>query len=150
MVISERTHNFLSQFSALQHFVVIELELDLIPITENSLHSILIHMVCLFLYGYIIIYLIFYLSINFFLSQVSAENKIAKNPFIQPWVSPENTKFDHIAAALKNVPKIGDKKIACLVEKFGSLQNISKATVEELTGLLGSAALAKSVWEYFN
>ena len=88
-------------------------------------------------------------NFGYYFIQVSTENKIAKNPFLQPWTNPENTKLDHITAALKNVPKIGDKKIALLIEKFGSLQNISKATVDEMTGLLG-AALAKSVWEYFN
>lgn len=55
----------------------------------------------------------------------------------------------HVSIALKNIPKIGEKKIMMLVERFGSLHNIAIATVEDLSSLLG-ASLAQIVWDYFN
>lgn len=79
--------------------------------------------------------------------QVSAENKISKNPFMQP-LKIQSDQSNHISNALKNVPKIGDKKIAMLVERFGSLQSIAMASVEDLS-LLGPG-LAREVRDYFN
>ncbi len=61
----------------------------------------------------------------------------------------QSDQSTHISNALKNVPKIGDKKIAMLVERFGSLQSIAMASVEDLTSLLGPT-LAREVWDYFN
>ena len=55
----------------------------------------------------------------------------------------------HISVALKNIPKVGDKKIMLLVERFGSLQNIAMAPLEDLASLLGSS-LAQLVFDYFN
>lgn len=80
--------------------------------------------------------------------QVSAENKITKNPFLQPLKNQEELSA-HISVALKNIPKVGDKKITLLVERFGSLQNLAMASVEDLASLLG-ASLAQLVWDYFN
>lgn len=77
-----------------------------------------------------------------------AENKIAKNPFLTPIKVEENDK-DHMISTLKNIPKLGDKKIAQLLTKYPSLQRISSASVEELSELLGFS-LADLVWEYFN
>lgn len=45
VIVCERTYLSLQQFSALQQFAVLELDLDLIPVTENSLSSLLIQMV---------------------------------------------------------------------------------------------------------
>lgn len=58
---------------------------------------------------------------------------------------------DHtdLMAVLKNVPKLGDKKIALLLDRFGSLQNIATASLEEMTHLLGASS-ANHVWDYFN
>jgi len=72
-----------------------------------------------------------------------------KNPFKQPVARNPDEQNEHIVAALKNVPKIGDKKILQLLEKFGSLQNVATASLDELTSLLGPS-LASSVWDYFN
>jgi len=123
VVIAERTLLSLQQFDALQQFAVLELGIDLIPISENCLHILLIQM-------------------------VYAENKIAKNPFLTPIKVEENDK-DHMISTLKNIPKLGDKKIAQLLTKYPSLQRISSASVEELSELLGYS-LADLVWEYFN
>ena len=67
---------------------------------------------------------------------------------MQPLKSHE-IQIDPIATVLNNVPKIGEKKIALLIDRFGSLQNIAMATLDQLNPLLGPA-LAQSVWEYFN
>lgn len=45
IVVAERTPITLQQFTVLQKFAVIELELDLIPITENTLHVLIVQMV---------------------------------------------------------------------------------------------------------
>ena len=45
VIAADRTYLCLQQFSALQQFAVLELELDLIPVAENSLHTLLIQMV---------------------------------------------------------------------------------------------------------
>jgi len=45
VVIAERTLLSLQQFDALQQFAVLELGIDLIPISENCLHILLIQMV---------------------------------------------------------------------------------------------------------
>lgn len=55
----------------------------------------------------------------------------------------------HIISTLKNIPKLGDKKITQLLTKYPSLQRVSSASVEELSELLGYS-LANLVWEYFN
>lgn len=47
IVVAERTPITLKQYAVLQKFAVIELELDLIPITENTLHALIVQMVCL-------------------------------------------------------------------------------------------------------
>lgn len=124
VIVAERTYLSLQQFSSLQQFAVLELELDLIPVTENGLHSLLVQM-------------------------VSAENKISKNPFLHPSKIQDEELSAHVSIALKNIPKIGEKKIMMLMERFGSLHNIAIATVEDLSSLLG-ASLAQIVWDYFN
>lgn len=45
VVVAERTPKSAEHFSALQDFAVFQLELDLIPITENTLHVLLVQMV---------------------------------------------------------------------------------------------------------
>lgn len=73
---------------------------------------------------------------------------MAKNPFLQPLKNKEELTA-HMSVALKNIPKVGDKKIMLLVERFGSLQNIAMASVEDLSSVLGPS-LAQFVWDYFN
>lgn len=79
---------------------------------------------------------------------MTAENKIAKNPLLQPIKNQEDLS-SHMTNALKNVPRVGDKKIALLIERFRSLQNIAMASVEELSSILGMS-LGQLVWDYFN
>ena len=45
VIVVERSQSTLQQFASLQQFATIELELNVIPITENSLHTLLIQMV---------------------------------------------------------------------------------------------------------
>jgi len=123
VVIAERTLSSTQQFSALQQFAVLELGIDLIPVTENCLHVLLIQL-------------------------VYAENKMSKNPFLVP-LKVDIKDTEHIISALRNIPKLGDKKIAQLLKQFPSLHGIATASVEQLAELLGFS-LATSVWEYFN
>ena len=77
-----------------------------------------------------------------------AENKMSKNPFLVP-LKVDIKDTEHIISALRNIPKLGDKKIAQLLKQFPSLHGIATASVEQLAELLGFS-LATSVWEYFN
>lgn len=75
--------------------------------------------------------------------------KMKKNPFLEPLKGSETASTNHIPAALKTIPKLGDKKAAQLIERFGSLQKIASATLDDLVSVLG-ATLGQSVWELFN
>lgn len=68
---------------------------------------------------------------------------------MQPLKTQDEELSAHVSVTLKNIPKIGEKKIMMLVERFGSLHNIAMASVEDLSSLLG-ASLAQLVWDYFN
>lgn len=67
---------------------------------------------------------------------------------MMPSKTEDATSSDYIIAALKVIPKLGDKKISLLIERYGSLKNIGSAKLDELSSLLGSA-LGQSVWEFF-
>ena len=51
-------------------------------------------------------------------------------------------------SALDNIPGIGNKRKELLLKKFGSITNIRKATLEELSGVIGKAS-AQNIKEYF-
>ena len=51
-------------------------------------------------------------------------------------------------SALDNIPGIGSKRKELLLKKFGSITNIRKATLEELSDVIGKAS-AQNVKEYF-
>ena len=51
-------------------------------------------------------------------------------------------------SALDNIPGIGNKRKELLLKKFGSITNIRKATLEELSDVIGKAS-AQNVKEYF-
>lgn len=51
-------------------------------------------------------------------------------------------------SALDNIPGIGSKRKELLLKKFGSITAIRKATLEELTDVLGKAS-AQNIREYF-
>ena len=73
-----------------------------------------------------------------------------KNPFLEPPKgSDTSASTKHIPAALKVIPKLGDKKAAQLIERFGSLQKVASATLDDLVSVLG-ATLGQTVWEFFN
>ena len=57
----------------------------------------------------------------------------------------------NLASELKEIDGIGDKKRKALVDKFGGIENIKRASEDELaeTGGIGKA-LAKTIKEYFN
>ena len=47
-----------------------------------------------------------------------------------------------------SIPGIGSKRKELLLKKFGSITNIRKATLEELSDMIGKAS-AENVKEYF-
>lgn len=51
-------------------------------------------------------------------------------------------------SALDNIPGIGSKRKELLLKKFGSITNIRKATLEELSDVIGKAS-AQNIKEYF-
>jgi excinuclease ABC subunit C len=57
----------------------------------------------------------------------------------------------HISSELENIKGIGESKIRELIKDFGSVENIKKASVEELAKTKGiSGALAERIYDYFN
>ena len=57
----------------------------------------------------------------------------------------------NLASELKEIDGIGDKKRKALVDKFGGIENIKRASEDELAGTEGiGKALAKTIKEYFN
>jgi len=44
---------------------------------------------------------------------------------------------------------VGDKRKAALLEKFGSIENISRASVDELAAVV-DIRTARAVYQYFN
>lgn len=56
-----------------------------------------------------------------------------------------------LESQLEDIPGIGKKRRELLMRHFGSLNNLKKATLEEITGLDGmNVKTAQSVWNYFN
>ena len=72
-----------------------------------------------------------------------------KNTFLSVSKKSRDEDGPKLLSALKNVPKLGDKKVQQLLEKFDSIHSIATAPVEQLISVLG-AAVGQSVWEYFN
>ena len=57
----------------------------------------------------------------------------------------------NLASELKEIDGIGDKKKKALVDKFGGIENIKRASEDELAETEGiGKALAKTIKEYFN
>lgn len=57
----------------------------------------------------------------------------------------------NLASELKEIDGIGDKKRKALVDKFGGIENIKRASEDELAETEGiGKALAKTIKEYFN
>ena len=56
-----------------------------------------------------------------------------------------------IKSKLDEIPGIGPTKKALLLKKFGSTENISKASIEELTKIKGiNKNLAHTILQYLN
>ena len=54
----------------------------------------------------------------------------------------------NFASKLQEIPGVGAKTKKILLQKFGSLKGVSKATIKELQGVPGiGAKLAKEIWE---
>ena len=55
-----------------------------------------------------------------------------------------------LVSELEGIEGIGEKRSALLLSRFGDIQGISRAPIEELTGVLGDRAVARRVHEYFH
>ncbi|RNA34190.1 Fanconi anemia-associated of 24 kDa [Brachionus plicatilis] len=114
-------------FSSIQEFCSIELKIQIIPVegANNIAQYLERHM----------------------MSDLQNE----KNPFTKDLSI--NTNDQTICSqlylnCLKNIPKIGDKNAKIILKTYKNLKSLSKASMEELTTLIGSSS-AKAVYEFF-
>ncbi|WKY48517.1 excinuclease ABC subunit UvrC [Eubacteriaceae bacterium ES3] len=60
-------------------------------------------------------------------------------------------KKEMLASVLEEIPGVGEKRRKALMFHFGRLENIKKATLEELTGVSGmNQKLAQAVYDFFH
>ncbi|XP_076072991.1 Fanconi anemia core complex-associated protein 24-like isoform X2 [Mytilus galloprovincialis] len=75
---------------------------------------------------------------TFLAQMVHVEGHKETNPFTK---KKRSTPLDQaLLASVKSIPKLGEVKSRMLLEKFGSLQAISKASIQELTAVVGKAS----------
>ncbi|RXG69089.1 Fanconi anemia core complex-associated protein 24 [Armadillidium vulgare] len=123
VVIAERTLLTKEIYVRLQRFVGIELGMSIIPV--NTIEE----------------------TARLLKQMVTCEAKRQSNPFRV--LSKDNSPDDSILATLQTVPGFGDKKALLAIEKFSTLENIIKASEEELAEVVGAAA-AKSAYKFFH
>ena len=138
VVICTRSIDSVRDFNNVQNFCVIELGLPFIPIGENINRHI----------SQVILQLI----------NVSNPSKRRKNPF-KFGTLPQNKK-DHkkanivetadqqICKTIQTIPGMGEKKARLLIQKFGSLYDISNQPAETLAKVVG-VATANSTYNFF-
>ena len=126
-------------FNNVQKFCVIELSLPFIPIPENINRHI----------PQVILQLI----------DVSNPTKRRKNPFKfgvvpknkkdvkKPGIIVESTEM-HVCKTLQTIPGISEKKAKLLIEKFGSIYDISDQSVETIAKVVG-VSTATSIYNFF-
>ncbi|XP_052068236.1 Fanconi anemia core complex-associated protein 24-like [Mytilus californianus] len=114
VVIGERTGTSSQYFCPLQKFCVMELGFSLIPVPSQK-------------------------EAGTFLAQmVHVEGHKEANPFTR---KKRSAPLDQaLLASVKSIPKLGEVKSRMLLEKFGSLHAISKASIQELTTVVGKAS----------
>lgn len=113
VVIGERTATSSQYFSSLQKFCVMELGFSLVPVPSQREAG------------------------SFLAQMVHAEGHKETNPFTKKKRPPPLDQA--LLATVKCTPKLGDVKARILLEKFGSLYAISKASYQQLTDVVGKA-----------
>lgn len=70
------------------------------------------------------------------------------NPTV-PYVR-SNSKEDVLTGMLTAIPKVGPIRAYKLVERFGSMEALTKASVSEIAKTIGSTRIAEIVYEYLH
>ncbi|XP_042860487.1 Fanconi anemia core complex-associated protein 24-like [Penaeus japonicus] len=124
IVVAQKTAHTEEQFSNLQKFVCVELDLAIVPVrTISEAAQLLAQM-------------------------VTCEAKVNANPFC---MKPKtvNSSDAGILATTTAVPGLGEKRARQLLEHFGSLYKIANATQENLASVVGNST-ASSVYDFFH
>lgn len=141
VVICARSPDSINYFNDVQNFCVIELGLPFIPITENLNHQI----------TQVILQLI----------DISNPSKRRKNPFkfgVTPQNKTESKKKSTLTITsteqqtiktLCTIPNLGEKKAKQLLQKFGSIYEISNQSAETMSKVVG-VTTATSVYDFLN
>ena len=141
VVICARLADSQADFNNVQNFCVIELGLPFIPVSENIDSQI----------TQVILQLI----------DTSNPSKRRKNPF-KFGVIPQNierrkkcsgiipcTKEQEVSKTLQTIPGLGEKKTRQLLQKFGSIYEISNQSPESLAKVVG-VSTATSIYNFLN
>ena len=140
MVICARSSDSGEDFNNVQNFCIIELGLPFIPIPENVNRHI----------SQVLLQLI----------DISNPCKRRKNPFKFGVVvknKKENKRQNliitnteqQISNTLQTIPGMGEKKAKLLLQKFGSIYEISNQQADTLAKVVG-VSVAKSIYNFFN
>jgi len=123
VVIVEKTHISCQYFQTLQKFAVLELGLTLMPVINQTEAA------------------------NLLVQMVHTENNPAHNVLHK---SKKHKSVDaSVLATVQCIPRLGEVKAKHLLEKFGSIHNINKATMQELSDVIGKN-LGQTVWKFLH
>ncbi|XP_045214189.1 Fanconi anemia core complex-associated protein 24-like [Mercenaria mercenaria] len=123
LVMAEKTASSSQYYQSLQKFVAMELGFIITPVpSQNEAAGLLAQM-------------------------VHTENKLESNPFRKKR-KPRNLD-ECLLATVQCIPKLGGVKARKLLEQFQSLEAISAASVEELSGVVGKAS-AQNIRSFFD
>ncbi|XP_059143450.1 Fanconi anemia core complex-associated protein 24-like [Physella acuta] len=117
IVIVEKTLTSSQYFHDIQKFCVTELGLDLIPVSnQKEAASFLIQLVCM-------------------------ESHLDNNPYMKP--SAAHCKDPAVLTTLTSCPGLGSTRATALLEKYPSINAVCKATIQELSAVIGKASASK-------
>lgn len=123
VVLFEKTNVTNQYFISLQQFAVLDLGLVLLTVANQSEAAHLLAQI------------------------VALETKNQNNPFLVKRTLPS---FDEMALnTVRTIPGLGEVKSKQLLQHFKSIINISQATIEELTPVIGRGS-AHQVWSFFS
>ncbi|KXJ10527.1 Fanconi anemia-associated protein of 24 kDa [Exaiptasia diaphana] len=122
LVLAERTSMSEQYFPALQHFVVMERSLVLIPLTSTTEAA------------------------KCITQMVKLENKPLNNPYR---IKRKPPSFDtSLLATVQNIPGLGEKKAMDLLKEFKSIEGISNGNFEKMSSVIGKSS-AQQVKTFF-
>ncbi|BFZ13430.1 hypothetical protein BsWGS_16469 [Bradybaena similaris] len=123
IVLVEKTSTTSQYYYDVQKFCVSDLGLSVVPIADHKEAA------------------------AYLIQMVYVESRLDSNPFMKPAHAPVADVA--IMTALTTCSGVGETKALALLDKFPSLQLLSKATPEELSAVIGKASAGK-LYDFFH